>query len=95
MLKTINTPIPLPKGWKATSDSRGVVIDAYCEGRMMASVTVDEQARGFVLGVSGVRKSTEGCKYVGRGWRQQLYNDAVAALQALLIRWAAPKDEQS
>ena len=87
MLKSVEVPSQLPDGWRASSDPRGVVIDAFdSEGRMQGSVTVCEQARGFVLGVCTVRASGGASKYAGRGWKPQLYADAVAALQAVWAR---------
>lgn len=90
MLKIVEVPTQLPDGWRASSDPRGVVIDAFdSEGHMQGSVTVSEQARGFVLGVCDVRTPPGDSKYFGRGWKQQLYADAVAALQAVWARQAA------
>lgn len=90
MLKIVEVPTQLPDGWRASSDSRGVVIDAFdSEGLLQGSVTVSEQVRGFVLGVCDVRTPSGGSKYAGRGWKQQLYADAVAALQAVWARQAA------
>lgn len=89
-MQEVQVPIVLPTGWRATADSRGVVIDGCdTDGRMKGSVTVSEQARGFALGVQGVRAPEGTSKYVGRGWKQQLYADAVAALQAVWVRQAA------
>ena len=88
-MQEVKVPIELPKGWRALSDPRGVVIDAFDdEGRMQGSVTVCEQPRGFALGVVGVRPSA-GVNYAGRGWKPKLYADAVAALQAVWVRQAA------
>jgi len=89
-MQEVQVPIVLPNGWRATADSRGVVIDAFdADGHMQGSVTVSEQVRGFALGVQGVRTPDGVSKYVGRGWKQQLYTDAVAALQAVLVRQVA------
>lgn len=89
-MQVVEVPTQLPDGWRASSDSRGVVIDAFdAEGRMLGSVTVCEQVRAFALGVCGVRTPSGGSKYTGRGWKQKLYADAVAALQAVWARQAA------
>lgn len=89
-MEIVQVPITLPKGWRATSDSRGVVIDSFDEdGRMQGSVTVSEQVRGFALGIQSVHASSVSTKYAGRGWREKLYADAVAALQAVWDRQAA------
>lgn len=89
-MQTIEVSTRLPDHWRASSDPRGVVIDAVnADGRMLGSVTVCEQVRGFALGVCGVPKPPVGGKYVGRGWKQQLYADAVAALEAVLERQVA------
>lgn len=48
-------PTKLPVGWQASSDTRGVVIEAFnSEGRSQGYVTVSEQARGFKLGICDV-----------------------------------------
>ncbi len=89
-MQEVQVPVDLPQGWRATSDPRGVVIDACdAEGRMQFSVTVSEQARGFAMGIQGVSAPEGESKYAGRGWKRQLYADAVIALQALLARQAA------
>lgn len=89
-MKIVQAPISLPKGWRATSDSRGVVIDSFDDdGRMQGSVTVSEQVRGYALGIQSVRASNGPSKYTGRGWKQKLYADAVAALHAVWERPAA------
>jgi hypothetical protein len=89
-MQEAQVPIELPTGWRATSDSRGVVIDSVdAEGRMQGSVTVCEQVRGFTLGVCSVRRPSGDSKYVGRGWQKKLYADAVSALQASWARHAA------
>lgn len=86
MLKGVEVPIELPAGWRATSDQRGVVIDAVdVDGRMQGSVTVCEKVRGFALGVCSVRRPAES-RYVGRGWQVKLYSDAVTSLQAVFSR---------
>lgn len=88
-MKFVEVPTPLPDGWRASSDSRGVVIEAFdSDGRSQGFVTVSEQVRGFVLGVSDVRTPPGGSKYAGRGWKPQLYADAVAALQVVWARQA-------
>jgi hypothetical protein len=88
-MKEVQVPVVLPKGWRATEDSRGVVIDAFdADGRSQGSVTVSEKVRGFALGVQGVRRPEGASKYVGRGWKAQLYADAVEALQAVVVRRA-------
>lgn len=90
-MQAVEVPTQLPDHWRASSDPRGVVIDAVdAEGRMLGSVTVSEQVRGFSFGVCDVRTpSGGGNKYVGRGWKKQLYADAIAALQAVLDRQVA------
>lgn len=89
-MQEVQVPVELPKGWRATADSRGVVIDSFdTDGRLQGSVTVCEQVRGFALGIQGVRKPEDANKYVGRGWKKQLYMDAVKALQVVWVRQAA------
>lgn len=72
----------LPEGWTHEySRSYGLIINAVVDGRHLGSVTVSEDARGFDLGISIVRKRGQ---YAGRGWKVSLYKDAVRALQAAL-----------
>lgn len=86
-MQVVDVPVQLPKGWQALSDPRGVVIDAFDEeGRMLGSITVCEQVRGFTPGVSTVYPKSGAKKYAGRGWKQQLYADAVESLQAVFAR---------
>ena len=86
-MQVVDVPTQLPEGWRASSDPRGVVIDAIdAEGRMLGSVTVCEQVRGFTPGVCTVYPKRGAKKYAGRGWKQQLYSDAVASLQAVFAR---------
>ena len=89
-MQAVEAPTQLPDGWRASADSRVVIIDALdAEGHMLGSVTVCEQVRSFALGVCGIPSPPGGSKYAGRGWRRQLYADAVAALQAAWDRQVA------
>lgn len=73
--------IVLPEGWTmGESRTYGTVITK--PGREGGYVTVDEGKRNFELGTVVVRRRGD---YAGRGWRERLYADAVAALQAI---WA-------
>lgn len=67
--------ISLPPGWTHyTSSSYGTVIEAPGIG----AVSVDETARNFALGMTTVRDRGA---YSGRGWKEKLFTDAIAALQ--------------
>lgn len=84
-------PKNLPDGWTVEeSRSYGVVIEA--PGIDGGSVTVDENARNFLLGVGVVR--TKG-NYSGRGWQDRLYADAIEALKTTLARHAQKRTEYS
>lgn len=74
-------PIALPDGWTAEDIvTHGTVIEAPDEfGKCF--VTVDEKVRNFKLGMSTVYERGD---YTGHGWKVALYNDAVAALQAVI-----------
>lgn len=84
-------PKNLPDGWTAEeSKSYGVVIEA--PGVDGGCVTVDENARNFLLGLGVVR--TKG-SYSGRGWQDRLYTDAIDALKAAMARHAEKRAEYS
>ena len=72
----------LPPCWIYEScRTYGVIVTAVETGRQIGSVTVNEEVRGFKLGIVPVR---ERGSYAGRGWKKLLYADAVKALQAAL-----------
>lgn len=72
----------LPPGWiYETCRTYGVIVTAVDAGRQIGSVTVNEDVRGFKLGMVPVR---ERGNYAGRGWKNLLYADAVKALQVAL-----------
>ncbi|MFV3332636.1 hypothetical protein ACQCLI_32135 (plasmid) [Pseudomonas nitroreducens] len=78
----MNLPITLPEGWSAEADeSFGVIITAVGQGGHKGFVTVSETLRGYELGMARVRQRKH---YSGRYWRKELYEEAVAALQAAL-----------
>jgi hypothetical protein len=73
--------IVLPDGWMmGEARAFGVVITK--PGQKGGHVTVDERLRNFTLGMVVVRGRGS---YSGRGWRERLYSDAVAALQAIWV----------
>lgn len=72
----------LPEGWTLeTSRGYGEIIGAVIEGELQGYVTVDEQKRGFALGITPVKAKGA---YAGRNWKASLYGDAVAKLQSVL-----------
>ncbi|MEN1613949.1 hypothetical protein AAIH27_34980, partial [Pseudomonas aeruginosa] len=76
----MNLPIALPEGWSAEADEMlGVVITAVSLDGHKGFVTVSEAKRSFELGMSVVRQRKH---YSGRYWRKELYEEAIAALQA-------------
>lgn len=67
--------LSLPPDWtQYTSSSYGTVVEAPG----ISAVSVDETARNFALGMTTVRDSGA---YSGRGWKENLFADAIAALQ--------------
>lgn len=75
-------PIQLPDGWTADTDEMlGVIITAVDDHGDKVFVTVDESKRGFELGMCTVSQRKH---YSGRHWRKELYEDAVATLQAAM-----------
>lgn len=62
--------------------------DYTCDGKVvftssMGGVMIDLNARGFVLGFGGrvPHEKSNFEKYKGRGWKQKLVDDAIAALE--------------
>lgn len=81
-MATSKLPVALPAHWFAEDDWRGVLIHAADgTGRILASVTVNEEVRGFLVGVRPVPAfHGRSERYMRRDWRKRLYADAVAAL---------------
>lgn len=78
----MNLPIALPDGWSAEMDEAfGVIITAVAPGGHKGFVTVCEAKRSFELGMSIPRQRKH---YSGRYWRKELYEEAIAALQAAM-----------
>jgi len=78
----MNLPIALPDGWSAEADETfGVIITAVDPDGHKCFVTVSEAKRSFELGMSVVRQRNH---YSGRYWRKELYEEAVATLQATM-----------
>lgn len=78
----MNLPITLPAGWSAEAvEPLGVVITAVDTDGEKNFVTVNEPKRSFELGMSPVRQLKH---YSGRYWRKELYEEAVATLQAVM-----------
>ncbi len=76
----LSLPITLPEGWSAEPDETfGVIITAVDPGGHKGFVTVNEAKRSFELGMGIVRQRKH---YSGRYWRKELYEEAVATLQA-------------
>lgn len=81
---TSKLPVALPAHWFAEDDWRGTLIHAVDgRGHVVASVTVSEDVRGYLLGVQPVPAfHGRAERYMRRGWRPRLYRDALAALMA-------------
>lgn len=91
------TPRPslrIPDGWTQEELSRQpdyVLISTPSPGRYMA--TIDFRLRGFRTGCGttgrlvGEEWNKKRKKYGGRGWRQDLVDDAVAHLQEIVVHY--------
>jgi hypothetical protein len=81
---TSKLPVALPAHWFAENDWRGTLIHAADrKGHILASVTVNEEVRGYLIGVQPVPAFHGRAKrYMRRGWRLRLYRDALAALMS-------------
>lgn len=76
----------IPKDWTLTKDGYGKDFDVLTTPPPIHySATIDWAHRAFRSGMSctGPMASAKK-KYVGRGWRQALIDDAVAHLQKVL-----------
>ena len=93
----MNAPVPkdlamhVPEGWLLEAMPRlpdHVILHTPPPGRYMA--TIDFHARGIRAGCSvsgrfvGEEWNKSRKKYRGRGWKQELINDAVTYLRAVL-----------
>ena len=81
-MATSKLPVALPAHWFAEDDWRGTLIHAVDgKGHILASVTVNEDVRGYLVGVQPVPRSMGRAeRYMRRSWRNRLYRDALAAL---------------
>lgn len=78
----VELPVKLPVGWSVEADeSYGVVITGILNGHS-GFVTVNEQRRGFAMGIC--RVTTIPSLYSGRYWRKELYEAAIASLREAL-----------
>ena len=77
---SIDIPVELPEHWEVVfNDAYGHVIEARADdGGLDGAVTVSEQNRNYKLGMMPIREKGP---YAGRGWKEKLYRDAVAALE--------------
>lgn len=64
----------LPAGWVREERWFGVILMWSDHG----FVTINEKKRGFALGSGSIVQAMPG--YTGRGWKDRLYADAIAAL---------------
>lgn len=87
-MMTSKLPVALPAHWFTKDDWRGTLIRAVDgKGHVLASVTVtvNEDMRGYLLGVQPVpafHGRTQ--RYMRRGWRLRLFRYALAAL---MLAW--------
>lgn len=81
----MNVQALLPARWLHEElTGYGIILTAVDEsGQQQGSVTVNEVARNFKLGIGPVRTNGD---YAGRGWKIKLYQDAVQALQKAVQR---------
>lgn len=75
----------LPVHWFAEADWRGTLIHAVDgKGHVVATVTVNEDVRGYLVGVQPVPRSMGRAeRYMRRSWRHRLYRDALTALMSV------------
>lgn len=70
----------LPEDWtREEIRGYGIVLEWLGHG----CVTVDEDRRGFALGMCPVRERGD---YTGKGWRERLYAAAINALQDVFLK---------
>ena len=77
----------IPDGWRVeVDDSYGVIIVAIDKlGVVRGFVTVSEKSRSFDFGINPLTKELRNeYKYKGRGWKVELYSDAVKSLTSAL-----------
>lgn len=81
-MATSKLPVALPAHWFAEDDWRGTLIHAVDgRGHVLATVTVNEDMRGYLVGVQPVPRSMDRAeRYMRRNWRNRLYRDALATL---------------
>lgn len=79
----VDVPAELPPGWFAESyRDHEVIITAVGEdGQKIGSVSVNETVRGFALGYCQVLRHQQMQDATGRGWKQRLYEAAIAELE--------------
>ena len=79
----VDVPAQLPPCWFAEAcRPHEVLITAVGEdGRAVGSITVNETVRGFALGCCQVRRHQQMQDATGRGWKQRLYEAAIAELE--------------
>ena len=65
----------VPEGWQRDELWFGVVLTWPGHG----FVTISEKKRGYELGHGSIVYAMPG--YTGRGWKERLYADAIAALK--------------
>ncbi|HHH9443020.1 TPA: hypothetical protein ACP32N_005008 [Pseudomonas aeruginosa] len=76
-------PIELPACWTAeTDETLGVIITAVDLDGHKGFVTVSESLRSYALGFGPVTIPKK--LYSGRYWRKELFEEAVAVLQAAM-----------
>lgn len=83
-MTTSKLPVALPAHWFAEDDWRGTIIHAVDhKGHVVASVTVNEEVRGYLIGVQSVPAfHGKAQRYLRRSWRNRLYRDALTALMS-------------
>ena len=73
-------PVLLPEGWERKEGHfKWIVYLTWNRPDGPVSVTVDEDKRGYAIGHGTNVRPMSG--YTGRGWKDRLYADAIAALK--------------
>jgi hypothetical protein len=78
--------VTLPDGWTAefVPSYQGIVLSARDGSGFLGYMTVSLTKRNFASDMGVVRETGPAERFGVRGWRTALFNDAIAALQAVL-----------
>lgn len=84
--KDLVLPISLPDNWIWEVWMDCIAITARnSSGKKLGTVTVSEPTRTFSPGFDSLQRLPCKCSYTGRGWKVQLYSDAVESLRKTFV----------